>query len=240
MQALFLPGAQWESASKAWLLNERNPMHVVITGANRGIGLELARLYELEGHSVTKTARTPTPGFASLDVDDPASHRAFVASLDGQPVDLLIANAGVNFDTGHRLDDGYPLEHWSQTFLTNVTGVFMNVQSMLPLLRAASAPKIAIISSQLASSTRSGTGLLIYRASKAAVLNLGRNLAQELAGERLPVGIYHPGWVQTDMGGSNADIDTQTSAAGLLEQIHKLSPETSGIYEDYKGDALPY
>ena len=82
--------------------------------------------------------------------------------------------------------------------------------------------------------------MLVYRASKAAVLNLGRNLAQELAGEGLPVGIYHPGWVQTDMGGANADIDANTSATGLVQQIEQLSMATSGVYEDYKGDALPY
>lgn len=215
-------------------------MHVVITGANRGIGKDLARLYEAQGHVVTKTSRTPTDGFAVLDVDDPASHKAFVQSLGGKPVDLLIANAGVNFDKGQSLENGYPPEDWAQTFLTNVTGVFLNVQSLLPLLRAAHAPKIAIISSQLASSTNSGTGMLVYRASKAAVLNLGRNLAQELAGEGLPVGIYHPGWVQTDMGGANADIDANTSATGLVQQIEQLSMATSGVYEDYKGDALPY
>ena len=215
-------------------------MHVVITGANRGIGKDLARLYEEQGHEVTKTSRKPLDGYATLDVDDPASHEAFVQSLNGKPVDLLIANAGVNFDKGQSLENGYPAADWAQTFLTNVTGVFLNVQSLLPLLRAARASKIAIISSQLASSTNSGKGMLIYRASKAAVLNLGRNLAKELADEGLPVGIYHPGWVQTDMGGAGADIDTNTSAKGLVQQIDQLSMATTGVYEDYKGDPLPY
>ena len=76
-------------------------MHVVITGANRGIGKDLARLYEARGHEVTKTSRTPTDGFAVLDVDDPTSHKAFVQSLSGKPVDLLIANAGVNLSLIH-------------------------------------------------------------------------------------------------------------------------------------------
>lgn len=215
-------------------------MHVVITGANRGIGKDLARLYEEQGHEVTKTSRKPLDGYATLDVDDPASHEAFAQSLNGKPVDLLIANAGVNFDKGQSLENGYPAADWAQTFLTNVTGVFLNVQSLLPLLRAARASKIAIISSQLASSTNSGKGMLIYRASKAAVLNLGRNLAKELADEGLPVGIYHPGWVQTDMGGAGADIDANTSAKGLVQQIDQLSMATTGVYEDYKGDPLPY
>ena len=215
-------------------------MHIVITGANRGIGQELAALYTAQGHDVTKTSRTTRDGFAVLDVDDPASHAAFVASLDGKPVDLLIANAGVNFDKGQSLETGYPIEDWSQTFLTNVTGVFLNIQSLLPNLRAATSPKIAIISSQLASSTNSGVGMLVYRASKAAVLNLGRNLAQEFADEGMPVGIYHPGWVQTDMGGANAAIDTLSSATGLIQRFDHLTMANSGVYEDYKGDALPY
>jgi NAD(P)-dependent dehydrogenase (short-subunit alcohol dehydrogenase family) len=160
--------------------------------------------------------------------------------MGDRAIDLLIANAGVNFDKGQQLETGYPAADWAQTFQTNVTGVFLGVQSLLPALRRASAPKIAIISSQLASSTNSGKGALIYRASKAAVLNLGRNLAKEFADEGLPVGIYHPGWVITDMGGTGADITTEVSAAGLVARIDALSMATTGVYEDYKGDALPY
>ena len=215
-------------------------MHVVITGANRGIGKELAALYEAQGYDVTKTSRSPAPGLTTLDVDDPASHKALAEAMEDRAIDLLIANAGVNFDKGQRLETGYPAADWAQTFQTNVTGVFLGVQSLLPALRRASAPKIAIISSQLASSTNSGKGALIYRASKAAVLNLGRNLAKEFADEGLPVGIYHPGWVITDMGGTGADITTEVSAAGLVARIEALSMATTGVYEDYKGDALPY
>ncbi|MGB1157332.1 MAG: SDR family NAD(P)-dependent oxidoreductase [Alphaproteobacteria bacterium] len=215
-------------------------MHVVITGANRGIGKELAALYEAQGHEVTKTSRSPAPGLITLDVDDPASHEALAKAMEDRAIDLLIANAGVNFDKGQQLETGYPAADWAQTFQTNVTGVFLGVQSLLPALRRSSAPKIAIISSQLASSTNSGKGALIYRASKAAVLNLGRNLAKEFADEGLPVGIYHPGWVITDMGGTGADITTEVSAAGLVARIDALSMATTGVYEDYKGDALPY
>ena len=215
-------------------------MHVGITGANRGIGLELAKIYEAQGCRVTKTSRKAMPGYATLDVNDPASHQAFAASLDGAPVDLYIANAGINIRNDESVTTGYAADEWAQTFQTNVTGVFLGIQSMLPALRAAPAPKIAIISSQLASSTNSGTGMLTYRASKAAVLNLGRNLAKELAPENLPVGIFHPGWVVTDMGGAGADITVDVSASGLVRRIAALSMANTGIYEDYNGDALPY
>ena len=215
-------------------------MHVVITGANRGIGLELAKIYEAKGWQVTKTSRKAMPGYATLNVNDPASHQAFAASLSGAPVDLYIANAGINIRNDESVTTGYAADEWTQTFQTNVTGVFLGIQSMLPALRAAPAPKIVIISSQLASSTNSGTGMLTYRASKAAVLNLGRNLAKELAAENLPVGIFHPGWVVTDMGGAGADITVDVSARGLVRRIDALSITNTGIYEDYKGDALPY
>ena len=215
-------------------------MHVIITGANRGIGLELAKIYEAQGCQVTKTSRKAMPGYATLDVNDPASHEAFAASLDEAPVDLYIANAGINIRNDESVDTGYAADEWAQTFQTNVTGVFLGIQSMLPAMRAAPAPKIAIISSQLASSTNSGTGMLTYRASKAAVLNLGRNLAKELAPEELAVGIFHPGWVVTDMGGAGADITVDVSASGLVGRIDALSLANTGIYEDYKGDALPY
>ena len=215
-------------------------MHVIITGANRGIGLELAKIYEAQGWQVTKTSRKAMPGYATLNVNDPASHQAFAASLDGTPVDLYIANAGINIRNDESVTTGYAADEWTQTFQTNVTGVFLGIQSMLPALRAAPAPKIVIISSQLASSTNSGTGMLTYRASKAAVLNLGRNLAKELAAENLPVGIFHPGWVVTDMGGAGADITVDVSARGLVRRIDALSIANTGIYEDYKGDALPY
>ena len=174
-------------------------MHIVITGANRGIGQALANRYRAQGHSVTGTARDDSAQVA-LDVTDPAQHTAMAESLKDQPIDLLVCNAGVYLDKGHGID-GYPAEMWAQSFATNVTGVFLTVQSLLPNLRAGQG-KIAIISSQMASHTRAPGGSYIYRASKAAALNLGRNLATDLKADGIAVGIYHPGWVQTDMGGS--------------------------------------
>jgi NAD(P)-dependent dehydrogenase (short-subunit alcohol dehydrogenase family) len=107
-------------------------------------------------------------------------------------------------------------------------------------LRAAPAARIAIISSQMGSDTNAPGGSFIYRASKAAALNLGRNLAAELKPEDIAVGIYHPGWVQTDMGGKAADITPSRSAAGLIERFSMLSPATTGCFETWDGGALPY
>ncbi len=161
------------------------------------------------------------------------------AALAGQAVDLLVCNAGIYLDKGESLETGYAPDLWAQSFAANVTGVFLTIQSMLPNLRAATAPKIAIISSQMASHTRAPGGSYIYRASKAAVLNVGRNLAAELAGD-IAVGIYHPGWVQTDMGGRTAAITVDQSVAGLVDRFEALSLDTSGVFETWDGQAHPY
>lgn len=220
-------------------------MAIVITGANRGIGHELARRFAAAGADVIGTYRhqpPETPGirFLQLDVTDPASQARFAEALAGIPVETLICNAGVYHDKGQNLADGYPPEMWANSFATNVTGVFLTVQSLLPNLQAADGAKIGIISSQMASHTRAPGGSYIYRASKAAALNLGRNLATDLKGLDIAVGIYHPGWVQTDMGGETAEISVAEAAAGLKDRLGALSLETTGCFETWDGRAHPY
>lgn len=134
-------------------------MTIVITGASRGIGATLAAQYKGAGEEVIGTARGAGAG-AVLDVTDPASHAAFAASLADRPLDLLICNAGVYLDKGDDLDAGFGPDLWAQSFATNVTGVFLTVQSLLPNLRAAKSAKIAIIASQMGSQTRAPGGQL--------------------------------------------------------------------------------
>ena len=216
-------------------------MTILITGANRGIGQALAALYRNAGETVIGTHRAPdTEHMRALDVTDPASHKALAARLADTPIDLLVCNAGVYLDKGQTLADGYPADMWEQMFAANVTGVFLTIQHLLPHLLRAKAGKIAIISSQMASHTRAPGGSYIYRASKAAALNLGRNLATDLAPKGIAVGIYHPGWVRTDMGGDHADISMQESAEGLAARFAALSPETTGCFETWDGRAHPY
>lgn len=214
-------------------------MHVLITGANRGIGARLAADYAARGDRVMATSRDGSTG-VSLDVTDPAAHAALAAQLGDSPLDLLICNAGVYLDKGQTLDDGYASEMWADSFAANVTGVFLSIQSVLSNLRASSSAKIAIISSQMGSDTRAPGGSYIYRASKAAVLNLGRNLASDLVGERIAVGIYHPGWVRTDMGSSAAEISVEESSSGLMARFDHLSLETTGCFETWDGRTHPY
>lgn len=214
-------------------------MHVLITGAGRGIGRALAEGYRGAGGEVTGTARDGSADLR-LDVADPAAHRAMARQLEGRAVDLLVCNAGVYLDKGQPLEDGYPPEMWAQTFAVNVTGVFLTVQALLPNLRLSEGGKIAIISSQMASQIRAPGGSYIYRASKAAALNLGRNLAVDLRPEGIAVGIYHPGWVQTDMGGGDADIGVEEATRGLMARFAALDMERSGCFETWDGRDHPF
>jgi NAD(P)-dependent dehydrogenase (short-subunit alcohol dehydrogenase family) len=212
-------------------------MHVVITGAGRGIGRTLADHYRARGDTLTGTARDGSAQVV-LDVADPAQQADMAAHLANQPVDLLICNAGVYLDKGQGID-GYPAEMWAQSFATNVTGVFLTVQSLLSNLRAAQG-KVAILSSQMASHTRAPGGSYIYRASKAAALNLGRNLATDLRADGIAVGVYHPGWVKTEMGGPAAEITSAQAAEGLIERFDALSLDTTGCFETWDGRPHAY
>lgn len=214
-------------------------MHVLITGATRGIGAGLLAAFRDRGDQATGTARDGRPGFLAMDVRDPASVRAAAAGLQG-PLDLLVCNAGIYPDSGHRLEGGFAPDLWAEAFAVNVTGVFLTVQAVLPHLARAPAPKIAIIASRMGSSTRAPGGSYIYRASKAAAVNLGRNLATDLRPSAIAVGIYHPGWVKTDMGGTGAEISIPDSARRLLARFDALSLATTGVFEDCDGDPIAF
>lgn len=214
-------------------------MQIVITGANRGIGHALFCHYRNLGHDVLGTARRDT-AYHLLDVTQPDSFAALVDRLDGTAVDLLICNAGVYLDKGQSLADGFGPEIWAESFAANVTGVFLTVQNLLPNLQLSQQGKIAIISSQMGSDTRAPGGSYAYRASKAAALNLGRNLASDLRGLGISVGIYHPGWVKTDMGGAAAEITVEQSTTGLADRFEALDLECTGCFQTWDGRDHPY
>lgn len=215
---------------------------VVITGASRGIGKALADRYSARGDRVIGTSRAggTRADDLALDVTAPQDFPRLAAHLGGAPVDVLICNAGVYLDKGHDIDTGYGVDLWAKGLAANVTGVFLTIQTLLPNLRAAEAAKVAIISSQMASDTHAPGGSYIYRASKAAALNLGRNLSSDLRADGIAVGIYHPGWVRTDMGGGRADISADESGDGLLDRFDALSLATTGEFLTWDGRAHAY
>ena len=212
-------------------------MTVLITGAARGIGAALAAGYAARGETVIGTARHATDGLWPLDVTRPEDFTQLTKRLDQDQMalSLLICNAGIYSDRGKALDD-LNAAIWAEAFATNVTGAFLTIRACLPALRRGKG-KIALISSAMGSTHRAPGGALIYRASKAALVNLGRNLARDLD---LPVGIYHPGWVQTDMGGSHADITVEQSVNGLMVRFDELGPATTGVFQSYDGVMVPF
>ncbi len=215
-------------------------MDILITGANRGIGAALLSAAQDRGDTALGTSRSSDHGtLLPLDVRDPASCAALADRLGDTSLDLLVCNAGVFLERGMAADRLTDPQLWADTFATNVTGVYLTVMAFLPQLKRAASPKIAIISSQMGSNTRAKGQSYIYRASKSAALNLGRNMAVDLKPQGIPVGIYHPGWVRTDMGTDAADLGTDQSARGLLARFDALSLDTTGCFEMWNGDAMP-
>ena len=212
-------------------------MDVLVTGANRGIGAALLDGYESLGIAAMGTSRDGSVGL-KLDVSNPDSISELGDFYAGRSLDLLVCNAGVFLDRGRSLEE-LTAEDWSRTMAVNVTGVAETVRVLLPALRRGSESKIAIISSQMASQERAKGGSYVYRASKAAVLNFGRNLAQDLRREGIAVGIYHPGWVSTDMGGPDADLTESESAEGLISRFEALDLRLTGCFETWDGRNHP-
>ena len=225
---------------------------ILLTGANRGIGLAMTRFLAARGDTVIATARTPgkaaelatlatTTGrveIHALDVTDEAACARVAAALGPRVIDVLIVNAGVMGSRGGIADPGHDAAEWQHVMATNVAGAYFTARAFLPHVARAKTGRIAFLSSMMgSSSTASGTALA-YRASKAAVANLGRNLSVDLKPKGIAVGIYHPGWVSTDMGGAAAPVTPADSAAGLIARIDRLSLATTGVFEDYRGQ--PY
>lgn len=220
---------------------------ILVTGAGRGIGLELLRQAVARGDEVIGTAREGA-GLARIeqaggralrtDVTDESALAAASAALD-DPVDLLVCNAGVLRGRGGIGAEDTGADAWQTVLMTNIAGPYLTVRAFLPRLEAAKG-RIAIISSVMGSSERAYGGSYLYCASKAGVTNVARNLAKELGPRGIAVGAYHPGWVRTDMGGPSAAIAPDESARGLLGRFDRLSLETTGVFEDYKGDPIPF
>lgn len=229
----------------------------LITGANRGIGLALVRALLARGDHVVAACRQPGkatdlnrlagehPGrlhVLLLDVADPRAHAELVRELplvlgEGGRIDLLVNNAGV-LHSGERFGS-VPAANLEDSLRTNAMAPFLLTQAVAPLL--ADHARVANISSQLgsiANTTRFGTPT--YNIGKAAQNMATRLLAHALAERGITVLALHPGWVQTEMGGKDAQVATDDSARGLLQVIDAAGPDDSGSFRDWRGEALPW
>ena len=227
---------------------------VLVTGANRGIGLEFVRQYAAEGAAVIACCRRPNEAAAlgelaqssggrvrilPLDVADEESIATLKAGLGEEPIDILVNNAGVG---GPREQSAGKIDArgWLEAFRVNTVAPVLIAQALHDNLKRGRERKLAAITSQLGSTANNSGGRYAYRSSKAALNNAMRGLSRDWAADGIAVGIFHPGWVQTDMGGRGAPLTPETSVRGLRQRIAELSPATSGGYRDYAGAELPW
>jgi NAD(P)-dependent dehydrogenase (short-subunit alcohol dehydrogenase family) len=224
---------------------------VLITGANRGLGLEYARQYSKDGWQVIGTAREPDKAtdlkslgaveILPLDVGNHESITALAQSLKGRAIDLLVSNAGIYGGKRQSLGD-MDYDAWAETFVTNTIGPFQLVEALLPNLQAAKNAKIALMTSLMGSveDAQGKNGAVIYRSSKSALNMTGTLLAADLKDRGITVLLLHPGWVATDMGGAGAPLQPAESIAGLRRVIAEATLENTGAYLDYRGKTLPW
>ena len=222
----------------------------LVTGANRGVGLALARLYAGEGWHVIATARKPAeakdlqalPGtitVEALEVTDHEAVKALAAKYQGEAIDVLYNNAGINGRGAARLGAIDP-EELRQTLLVNTWAPILIAEAFAPHVAASSQKKLAFISSQLGSIANNGGGRYAYGASKAGLNMAARSFAGDLRGQGVTVLTLHPGHVATDMGGRGAPVSPDQSARGLKQVVESASLADSGKFLDYRGKPLPW
>ncbi|MCB1494144.1 MAG: SDR family oxidoreductase [Bauldia sp.] len=217
---------------------------IVITGANRGIGLALARAYASRGDKVIAAVRSTTDDLDALDVEvhegvevtDDAAVQRFADSLAESSVDVLIANAGIH--SNETLDD-LNWERIRRQFEVNTLGPLRVTRALLPRLHDGS--KVAIITSRSGSIGDNGSGGTYgYRMSKAAVNMGGVDLALDLKPKGIPVLLLHPGMVRTDMGGGPGAVEPEDAAARMVARIDEMTLETTGRFLHAEGYELPW
>jgi len=213
---------------------------VLITGANRGLGLEFVRQFTADGWEVVATTRTDSPEVAQLgaevrpldlsDLDAVAGFR-----LEG-PLDLLVANAGTYGPSDARTGD--EASEWRDTFAVNTIAPYLLAQQLVGNVRQAKGKLIAVSTRMGSVEDNSGGGYLAYRSSKTALNMAWRTLA--LANKDLTCAVLHPGWVVTRMGGPNAPVQPEESIAGMRRVIEGLTPADSGEFFDFQGNRVPW
>jgi NAD(P)-dependent dehydrogenase (short-subunit alcohol dehydrogenase family) len=221
---------------------------VLITGANRGIGLEMARQFDDQGYTVIGTARKPDEAtelkalkvrVEQLDVTDSASVKALAESLQGVSIDLLVNNAGISGHTANSFATTN-FDEIATTFDVNSLGPMRVTQALLPNLEAGKGRTVVQITSVMGSIEQNRGGYYGYRASKAALNMFNKSLAAELGKQGFVCVAIHPGWVKTRMGGAGAPVEPEDSVAGIRAVIAGLGPQDNGRFLDYTGKELPW
>ncbi len=219
----------------------------VITGANRGLGLEFARQMLIADYKVIATCRQLEEAdelyalsdkgsltVLPLELTDTQSIADFVKTLHGQPIDILINNAGVMGAPTQDVDN-MEIELWMKLLRVNTIAPFELTTRLLPNLKMSERPRVIAMSSQMGALNANGEGFYAYRSSKAALNKVMQTLALQLAKDKVIVCPVLPGWVQTDMGGKDADLSVDESVSGMLRVLDNLSLEQSGQFLTWHG-----
>ncbi len=232
-------------------------MHsVLVTGSNRGLGLEWARQYAEDGWRVYATCRRPDEAEAlqalavthpevsihRLDVTDREQVEDLAAVLAGQPLDLLINNAGIYLERWGRDKLGQiDYDDWLQTLSVNTLGAFRVTEALLPSLERGQKRLVVNISSHMGSiADINAPNDYAYRSSKAALNAASRGLSFELASLNIGLLLLHPGWVRTRMGGKEAPLSPEESVAGMRAVVARFTPSMSGKFYRYDGQEMPW
>jgi NAD(P)-dependent dehydrogenase (short-subunit alcohol dehydrogenase family) len=215
---------------------------ILITGAGRGLGRELARQYAEDGWRVIGTVRQPVAGLAetlTLDVASTADARRLASQLAGVPIDVLFCNAGVIGRRGNRFGS-FDYADWEQVLRVNLLGAAAVVEALVDNVAASGRKTVCLMSSRLGSISETTGETLPYATSKAALNLLAKGLAATLAPRGIVVVALSPGWVRTDMGGASAPLAPETSVRGLRRVIAGLRREDSGKFLAYDGSAIAW
>ncbi len=232
---------------------------VVITGANRGLGLEFVRQYLADGWHTIACVRRPSEALSALegaghltistfDLVDPAAMAAFAARLGDAPVDVLLNNAGT-MGRGSFAEQGLEpfrfgvanAEEWAEVFHLNVFVPMKLAELLVDNVAASEGRRIITLTSMLGSMALNTLGgLYAYRASKAAVNAMMRSMAIDLAPRGIIAAPIHPGWVKTGLGGDRAPLEAPEAVAGVRRVIASLTPENNGQVVSYAGEAMPW
>lgn len=227
---------------------------MVITGANRGLGLALVKEALATGYQVVATARDPSSATELVALREQNPNRLSLQSLDvssddsvakfaGQvsEIDVLINNAAIFPEGGEETVDHWQMKHLTEAFETNVVGVARVTQALLAVLKKSPSPRVINISSTAGSiSGKRSHSFYAYSTSKAALNMLTRTMAFDLSRSGITVVAVHPGWVQTEMGGTDATLTPKDSASPLVKMIGDLTLEKTGSFLERDGSPCHY
>jgi len=227
---------------------------ILITGSNRGIGLELCRQYAQAGWQVHACCRQPENAKAliklsseynqitihALDVSDSQQIKALAQSLKSTPIDILFNNAGI-YGQGDAYFGNTDEAKWLECFRINTIAPLKMMEYFVNHVAVSEYKIMASMSSKMGSMADNGSGgSYVYRSSKAAINAVMASAAIDLKPQNIKVAILHPGWVKTDMGGPNAEISTEQCVTQLKQILSKLTLDLSGSFFDIDGTVIPW